>query len=114
MPPYTILILLSATPQWLALSRSERTLFYERSILPLFKQLNSSLSVRFFDSEYFHARISDFLIISATELDQYKLLIELLRDSPVYAVPYFTVQDIVIGQENLFERFDSFFKSEQS
>lgn len=114
MTSYTILILLNATPKWLELSRSKRALFYEQSVLPIFQQTKPSLSVRFFDSEYFHSKVSDFLIVSTTDLDEYKLLIELLRDSAIYSVPYFTVQDIVIGQENLFERFDTLLKNEQS
>lgn len=106
MKPYTILVLLNATAKWLALSRNERAHFYEKNVLPVFLKKTSSLSVRFFDSEYFTAGISDFLIISTSDLDQYKLLIELLRDSAVYSVPYFTVKDIIVGQENLFQDFD--------
>jgi hypothetical protein len=103
MKPYTILILLSATSKWLALSRNERAHFYENSILPVFLKDRSSLSVKFYDSEYFNAAVSDFLIVSTTDLDQYKRMIELLRDSAVYSMPYFTVKDIVVGQENLFQ-----------
>lgn len=106
MKPYTILILLSATSKWLALSRNERAHFYEKTILPVFLNNTPSLSVKFYDSEYFNAEVSDFLIVSTTDLDEYKRMIELLRDSAVYSVPYFTVKDIIIGQENLFQDFD--------
>lgn len=106
MKPYTILVLLNATPKWLALSRNERAHFYEKNILPVFLNNTASLSVKFYDSEYFNAEVSDFLIVSATDLDQYKRMIELLRDSAVYSAPYFTVKDIVMGQENLFQNFD--------
>ncbi|MBN8865599.1 MAG: hypothetical protein J0H92_19645 [Sphingobacteriales bacterium] len=105
MKPYTILILLSATSKWLTLSRHERAQFYEKTILPVFRN-TPSLSVKFYDSEYFNATISDFLIVSTTDLDEYKRMIEVLRDSAVYSVPYFTVKDIVVGQENLFQDFD--------
>lgn len=105
MKPYTILILPSATSKWLTLLRHERAQFYEKSILPVF--LNTpGLSVKFYDSEYFNATVSDFLIVSTTDLDQYKQMIDLLRDSAVYPIPYFTVQNIIVGQENFFLDFD--------
>ncbi|MBA4853828.1 darcynin family protein [Emticicia sp. BO119] len=103
---YTILILMNATPQWLSLTRDQRSLFFETQLLPVLHKVGPSLEVRFFDSEYFHARISDFLIVTTHNLNQYKLLIEMLRDTEIYGIPYFHIVDIIIGQENLFEDFN--------
>jgi hypothetical protein len=53
------------------------------------------------------------MIVSTTNLDDYKLLIELLRDTKIYGVPYFEIKDIIVGQENLFEDFNKEFKKEK-
>lgn len=111
--PYTILVLLNASPQWLSLNRDERSQFVEEELKPIFSKVNPAVEIRLFDSEYFHAAVSDFMIISTKDLNQYKLLIEMLRDSKIYGVPYFEVKDIIVGQEELFEDFNAHFKQEE-
>lgn len=111
--PYTALVLLNATPQWLSLTRDERSIFFEKEVLPIFQKVEKTVKVSFFDSEYFNSTVSDFMIITATNLDDYKLMIELLRDTEIYGIPYFEVKDIIIGQENIFEDFNSKFKRDK-
>jgi hypothetical protein len=111
--PYTILVLMNATPQWLSQTRDQRSQFFEKQLMPVFQKVGASVKVSFFDSEYFHARVSDFMIITTTDLNQYKLLIELLRDTRIYGVPYFEIIDIIVGQENLFDDFNAEFRKEK-
>ncbi|GAA5024874.1 hypothetical protein GCM10011506_08800 [Marivirga lumbricoides] len=111
--PYTILVLMNATPQWLTLNRDERSDFVEKELTPIFVRVSKTVTVQLFDSEYFHASVSDFMIVSTTDLDDYKLFIELLRDTKVYGAPYFEIKDIIVGQENLFEDFNERFKKEK-
>lgn len=111
--PYTILVLMNATPQWLSLTRDQRSQFFETQLMPVFQKVGKSVEVRLFDSEYFHAKVSDFMIITTHDLNQYKMLIELLRDTKIYGVPYFEVIDIIVGQENLFEDFNEQFKQKK-
>jgi hypothetical protein len=108
--PYTILVLMNATPQWLSLTRDQRSQFFEKQVMPIFQEVGQSVDVKLFDSEYFHAKVSDFMIITTENLNQYKLLIELIRDSKIYGVPYFEIVEIIVGQENLFEDFNAAFK----
>jgi len=111
--PYTILVLMNAAPEWLSLKRDERSKFVEKELKPIFIQVGKSVNIKIFDSEYFHSAISDFMVVSTTNLDDYKLLIELLRDTKVYGVPYFEIKDIIVGQETLFEDFNEQFKKEK-
>ncbi len=104
--PFTILLLMNATPSWLRLSREERGSYFENSIVPLFQQVSKEVTIRLFDSEYFHAKVSDFMIVTTENINDYQLLIELLRDSKIYSEPYFLIRDIIIGQENRFEDFN--------
>ncbi len=108
--PYTILILMNATPKWLSHTREERSAFFEKKVIPVFQKVNKTVKVQLFDSEYFHAKVSDFMIVTAISLDDYKLLIELLRDTKIYAEPYFEIKDVIVGQENAFEDFNELLK----
>ncbi|WP_428071125.1 darcynin family protein [Chryseobacterium gambrini] len=110
---YTILVLMNSTPQWLSLTRDERSRFVEKEITPIFIRVSKTVNVKLFDSEYFHASVSDFMIVTTTDLNDYKLLIELLRDNKIYGVPYFEIKYIIVGQENLFEDFNEQFKQEK-
>jgi len=111
--PYTILVLMNATPIWLSLTRDERSRFVEKELTPIFVRVSKTVNVRLYDSEYFHSTVSDFMIVTTTNLDDYKLLIELLRDTKIYGIPYFDIKDIIVGQENLFEDFDRLFENEK-
>ncbi|RVT97220.1 hypothetical protein EOD41_19650 [Mucilaginibacter limnophilus] len=104
--PYTILLLMNATPQWLSLTREQRSDFLEDQLMPIFGKVAKTVNVKMFDSEYFHSKISDFLIVTTHELHDYKLMVEMLRDTKIYGVPYFQITDIIVGQENLFEDFN--------
>jgi hypothetical protein len=110
--PYTVLILMNATPGWLSLSRDGRSIFFEESITPVFRKVSKTVKVQLFDSEYFHAIVSDFMIVTTHNFDDYKLLIELLRDTKIYSEPYFDIIDIIVGQEDAFRDFNEFLKKE--
>lgn len=104
---YSILLLLQAMPSWLALSRKQRADFYAGILQPLFRQFANSCSFRLFDSEFFHAGISDFMLIETKSLQEYETFIEMLRDTPFYGVPYFQVRDIIPARENAFLEYDA-------
>lgn len=108
--PYTILLLMNATPAWLSLTRDERSAFFDATIAPIIKRVENTTNVRLFDSEYFHARVSDFMMVTTHTLDDYKLLVELLRDTKIYGKPYFEIIDIIVGQENAFQEFNNILK----
>jgi hypothetical protein len=110
---YTILFLLNATPKWLQLTRDERSSFVQKELTPIIQRVVKTVKVSFYDSEYFHSSISDFMIINTSNLWDYQFLIELLRDTKIYGVPYFEVKDLIVGQENLFENFNEKIKIEK-
>ncbi len=110
--PYTILVLMNATPEWLTLTRDERTEFVENELNPIFVKVGETVTIQTFDSEYFHSSVSDFMIVTTTNLDDYKLMIEMLRDTKVYGIPYFEIKDIIVGQEELFEDFNEKLKKD--
>ncbi len=107
MKPLTILLLLKATPAWLRLSRSDRRSFYEATLSPILQSFAGQLQLKFYDSEYFNSRVSDFVILETDNLPAYQLFMERLRDTDVYRLPYFEVVEIIPGQENAYQQFDT-------
>jgi len=110
MVKYTIIILIATTEKWLRLSRKERNNFFEKSLQPLTLKYEKFLSVRLFDAESFNAKNTDFLIIEATDLNQYYYFWEEIRDSKIYTEPYFIINEIVVGKEDGFKEFENTLK----
>src|SRR5258708_30482923 len=98
--PYTPLMMMTATPSWLGLSRAERTVFTTTVIQPLLEYYSDRVHVRFYDAEAFAAHCSDVAIFTALDLKAYSFLIEALCDTALFTVPYFVANDVLIGLEN--------------
>lgn len=67
----------------------------------------SQVSSRLFDAEAFHARVSDVLLISCTDLRHYYFLIESLRDTSLFGKPYIELVDVIVSVENGFREFEA-------
>jgi len=103
---FTVIILLNATPAWLSLSREDRDLYFRNEIVPIFERYQSRSTIRFFDSEFFHAHVSDYILVETSGFKDYQYLMEELRDTKIYSVPYFEVKDIITGIENAFQSYN--------
>jgi hypothetical protein len=104
---YSVLVLYQSTNLWLTLTREERANFFEKDISPIIEKFRSHLAIRFFDSEAFHASISDFMLIECDDFKQHYFFMEHLRDSDLFSKPYIIVKDIVVGVEGGFQMFES-------
>lgn len=94
MGSYCIFVHLTATPAWLALSRSEREQFVADKLQPILATY-SQVQLRFYDVEFFSARCSDIITFETDNLASYAALMDCLRDTPLFSTPYFTVNDIL-------------------
>lgn len=104
--PYTIVLMMTATPTWLSLPRTARADFTTNTIQPLLERYADRIQVRFFDAEAFSARSSDFAIFTTSDLKTYYFLIEELRDTAMFSTPYFIVNEVLIGLENGYQAFE--------
>jgi chlorite dismutase len=104
--PYTVVMMMTATPSWLGLTHEKRTAFTTEHIQPLLEKYRDHVHVRFFDAEAFAARCSDFVIFTTLDLRAYYFLIEELRDTAMFTAPYFVVNDVLIGLENGYRDFE--------
>ena len=105
-PTYTIFIHLRTTRHWLELSRGHRAAVIAEHVAPLLERYASTTSLRWFDAEAFSADPTDIAVVTTTALQDWYDLYEELRDSPLWTVPYFTTDRIVLALEQGFEGFE--------
>jgi len=103
---YTIFIHLRTTRDWLELSRGRRAAVIAEHVAPLLGRYASTTSLRWFDAEAFSADPTDIAVVTTTALQDWYDLYEELRDSPLWTVPYFTTERIVLALEQGFEGFE--------
>jgi hypothetical protein len=103
---YSFFVLMNATPAWLRLSREERRAFNAEILGPILARY-PSVKARLYDAEAFSGRCSDIAVFETEEIQAYYFLIEALRDSPVYTVPYFEIVEIIPAIEGGFEAYES-------
>lgn len=103
---FTFFVLMRATAAWLRLSREERRAFNTGTLGPMFARY-PSVSVRLYDAEAFSVRCSDVAVFETEQIQDYYFVIEALRDSPVYTVPYFEIVEIIPAIEGGFEQYEA-------
>ncbi|OLR93684.1 darcynin family protein [Actinokineospora bangkokensis] len=96
---YTAFMLLTALPAWLRLSRAERERVADATLGTALAR-HPRTTARFFDLEAFSARSSDVAVFTTRDLDDYYLVVEELRDSPLFTEPYFRLDDLLLGIED--------------
>lgn len=106
MTKYTFFMLLNATPAWLSLSREERREFGDQVIGTILAR-HPDVAFRFFDTEAFSGHCSDIAVFEAANLREYSFVIDALRDTPFYTVPYFDVVDIIPGVEDGYKAYEA-------
>lgn len=95
---HTIIILLKSTDLWLKQSTGKQALFFEEEIKPILKKMKNKVHVRFFNSESFNARISNYLIIETNSLHDYQDFFDALQETKVFG-EFFSSQEIIMGVE---------------
>jgi hypothetical protein len=95
---YTIFVQVKTRDAWLALTPQDRLSYIGKNVFPLLAR-NQAIKVRFFDAEFYTARISDMMVVETTDLRQYERFIDGLRDQEFWH-KYFDVLDIFMTTEN--------------
>ncbi|HVI43213.1 MAG TPA: darcynin family protein [Chitinophaga sp.] len=99
---YTILILVNATNQWLSMPRHERDVFVETEVRPIFDKYRDACDIKLFDADFTNSNVSDFLIVETSDMNAFGYMIGYLRESKTFAVPYFSIRELIIGVPNNF------------
>jgi hypothetical protein len=97
---FTIFMQVKTTAAWLALSPAERFEFLGNTIEPILKK-HPSVSMRFFDTEFYTAEVTDVIVWETKSLAEYQAIVEALRETPFWG-KYFDVVSILPGVENAY------------
>jgi hypothetical protein len=97
---HVFFMLVRTTPTWLAMSPPQRFAFLGETIMPLLAR-HPAVSMRFFDSEAFHANCTDVVLWETGSVMAYQAVVEELRETPFWGT-YFDVVDIVPAIENAY------------
>ncbi|MGW6062743.1 darcynin family protein [Streptomyces sp. NPDC055189] len=102
-PPVTAFILVKTTPEWLAMTVQERVDAFSTRVIPAIKAKTSGVRSRFYDTEFYSARVTDVWVWEADDHEAYQLLIDALRETPFWD-RYFEIVDLLVGTENGYAR----------
>ncbi|MEV8315920.1 darcynin family protein [Streptomyces sp. NPDC059900] len=102
-PPVTAFILVKTTPEWLAMTPRERVDAFTTQVIPAIKAKTTGVRSRFYDTEFYSARVTDVWVWEADDHEAYQLLIDALRETPFWD-RYFEIVDLLVGTENGYAR----------
>ncbi|WP_392896497.1 darcynin family protein [Streptomyces sp. LN699] len=102
-PPVTAFMLVKTTPEWLALTVQERVNAFTTQVLPVIEAKTTGVRSRFYDTEFYSARVTDVWMWEAEDHHAYQLLIDALRETPFWD-RYFEIVDLLVGTENGYAR----------
>ena len=92
---YAFFLLLKASKDWLALSRTDRAEIAGNCLQEAVKASSGNISFRHFDAEAFHAPCSDVMLVETGDPWHHYQFMEKLRDSPLIFKGYFEVLDVI-------------------
>tara|TARA_B100000378_G_scaffold259631_2_gene239788 strand:- start:986 stop:1330 length:345 start_codon:yes stop_codon:yes gene_type:complete len=99
--PLTLFLLVRALPAWLALPRQQR-----REIAAT-AEPSSDIRLRQFDCEAFSAMCSDIWMLTAASAGALNTAMERLRDTALFAHPYFEFVAILPAIEDGWQAFEA-------
>lgn len=97
---FTVFMQVKTTPAWLALSPERRFAFLGETIEPILGR-HRAVRMRFFDTEFYSADVTDVIVWETEDLGQYQSIVEALRETPFWG-QYFEVVSILPGVENAY------------
>ncbi|MFF7608128.1 darcynin family protein [Streptomyces parvulus] len=102
-PPVTAFMLVKTTPEWLAMTVEERVAAFTTQVVPAVRAKTTGVRSRFYDTEFYSARVTDVWVWEADDHHAYQLLVDALRETPFWD-RYFEVVDLLVGTENGYAR----------
>ncbi|WP_263356305.1 darcynin family protein [Acidicapsa ligni] len=102
----TIFMLVKTTPEWLGFTSDQRISEFKTYVAPILRKYSTNVTLRFYDVEFYSARITDLWMWEATSHQAYEQLVEELRDTPIWD-RYFEIVEILPGVENAHAKNDN-------
>lgn len=102
-PVVTVFMLVKTTPEWLAFSVDERFRLLGEHVEPILTRHADEVAMRFYDVEFYSARVTDIWVWEATSHHAYEMVVEALRETPFWD-RFFEVVEILPGVENAYAK----------
>lgn len=102
-PELTVFMLVKTSPEWLGFTVDHRFALLAEQFTPILKKHEASVTLRFFDVEFYSTRVTDIWMWDAKDHHAYQLLIEDLRETAFWD-RYFDIVEILTGVENAYAR----------
>jgi len=99
----TVFMLVKTAPEWLGFSIDERFRLLGEHLQPIVSKHQAGVRLRFYDVEFYSARVTDLWMWEANDHHAYELLVEDLRETPFWD-RYFDIVEILPGVENAYAR----------
>ena len=101
---YSVFVFLRALPSWLALPRGRRNEIATAALSGALK--DDQVKLRYFDAEAYSGFCSDIALFETNDLTAYYHVMERLRDTPLFATPYFELVQIIPAIEDGVREFE--------
>jgi hypothetical protein len=102
-PALTVFMLVKTTLEWLGFSIDERFRQLAEHVQPILRKHQDKVRLRFYDVEFYTARVTDVWVWDAIDHHAYELLVEDLRETPFWD-RYFSIVEILPGVENAYAK----------
>lgn len=102
-PAITIFMLVKTTPEWLGFTVERRNQLAREHLTPILEKYRSSVAMRFFDIEFYSARVTDLWMWEAKDHHSYEMLVEELRETPFWD-RWFSIVEILPGVEDAYAK----------
>ena len=102
-PAVTIFMLVKTTPEWLGFTVERRHELAKAQLTPILQKHCADVRLRFFDVEFYSARVTDVWMWDARDHHAYEMLVEELRETPFWD-RWFQVVEILPGVEDAYAK----------
>jgi hypothetical protein len=99
----TVFMMVKTTPEWLGFTIDQRFAHIKHYMNPILKRYENQVRLRFYDTEFFSARVTDVWVWEAQSRHAYELVVEELRETPLWD-RFFSIVEILSGVENAYAR----------
>ncbi len=93
---YCYVVSIKAAPSWLALDRSERDDHW-KVVRAICREYSDQVSFQYYDSDAFHAHMSDMIVCQTREPLAYHHLWDRIKDTNIFANGYYAITDVRSG-----------------
>ncbi len=102
-PAITVFMLVKTTPEWLGFTVERRHQLAKAQLTPIFEKHRADVRLRFFDIEFYSARVTDVWMWDARDHQSYELLVEELRETAFWD-RWFQVVEILPGVDDAYAK----------